>query len=141
MSKSRYEGLQNELCNFSPVCCFFLTLLSIAEDWKADNKIEPATVDFIDALRSSRKNGWLGIDNMMYNDVKLLEYLTGAKVTKRVVTDPSGPIDVADDEYSAAKYRKGSNTHFRRRYFDVFNGSQTVAKGKLEAVYIYKIWR
>lgn len=137
MSKSKYENIQTELCNFIPVACFFLSLLSVAEDFQADNGKTPST-DFIDAFRTARKNGWLGIDNMMYNDVKLLEYLTGAKVTKRIVK-PEQELTVANNEYTITKYKKGFNTHFRRRYFDVYKNSQTVSKGKLDSIYVYKM--
>lgn len=136
MSKSRYEGLQNELMRFVPECCFFLTLLSIAEDYRADHGIEDTKTDFVGAFRKARSSGWLGVDNMMYNDVALLEWLTGAKVTK-YVTKPEQVLNVAANEYTAAKYRNGLTTHFRRRSYDVYKDSKTVAKGKLEAVYVY----
>lgn len=136
MSKSRYEGLQNELMRFIPESCFFLSLLSVAEDYRADRG-QIVKVDFIDAFRMARNRGWLGIDNMMYNDVAFLEHLTGHTVEKRVVK-PEQELFVASNEYTIAKYRKGSVTHFRRRGYDVYTGSQTVAKGKMEAVYVYR---
>lgn len=136
MSKSRYEGLQNELMRFIPESCFFLSLLSVAEDYKSDRGMI-GKVDFVDAFRTARSKGWLGIDNMMYNDVAFLEHLTGHAVEKRVVK-PEQELTVANNEYTIAKYRKGSITHFRRRGYDVYTGSQTVAKGKMEAVYVYK---
>lgn len=136
MSKSRYEGLQNELIRFIPESCFFLSLLSVAEDYLADTG-KPCKVDFIDAFNTARKNGWLGIDNIMYNDKMLLQHLTGVVVKKRVA-QPQEVLSISDNEYTIAKYRKGSVTHFRRRSYDVYTNSQTVAKGKLEAVYIYQ---
>lgn len=136
MSRKRYEGLQNELMRFIPESCFFLSLLSVAEDYKTDHGTI-GKVDFIDAFRTARERGWLGIDNMMYNDVALLEYLTSHSVEKRVVKAEQ-ELTVANNEYTVAKYRKGSITHFRRRGYDVYTGSQTVAKGKMEAVYVYK---
>lgn len=136
MSKSRYEGLQNDLMRFIPESCFFLSLLSVAEDYRADRG-QMVKVDFIDAFHTARSKGWLGIDNMMYNDVAFLEHLTGHTVEKRVVK-PEQELFVASNEYTIAKYRKGSITHFRRRGYDVYTGSQTVAKGKMEAVYVYK---
>lgn len=136
MSRKRYEGLQNELMRFIPESCFFLSLLSVAEDYKTDHGMI-GKVDFIDAFRTARERGWLGIDNMMYNDVALLEYLTSHSVEKRVVKAEQ-ELTVANNEYTVAKYRKGSVTHFRRRGFDVYTSSQTVAKGKMEAVYVYK---
>lgn len=136
MSRTRYEGLQNELIRFIPESCFFLSLLSVAEDYRADRG-QIVKVDFIDAFRTARERGWLGIDNMMYSDVALLEYLTGHTVDKRIVK-PEQELNVLANEYTIAKYRKGAITHFRRRGYDVYNGSQTVAKGKLDSVYVYK---
>lgn len=145
MSRRRYDNIQKELMAFIPESCFFLSLLSVAEDVMADTgkfdsvQLPPGgeKVDLIGAFIEARKRGWLGKDNIMYNDVALLQCLTGVRVTKRVVA-PEEQLDVAPNEYTITKYRRGSMTHFRRRGYDVYDGSQTVAKGKLEAVYVYK---
>lgn len=137
MSRSRYENVQKELMAFIPESCFFLSLLSVAEDFNMDSKHGFVPSDLVGAFKEARKAGWLGKDNIMYNDIALLQYLTGVRVTKRVVK-PEEQLDVAPNEYTITKYRKGSMTHFRRRGYDVYDGSQTVSKGKLEAVYVYK---
>ena len=74
---------------------------------------------------------------MMMNDVALLECLTSDKVTKRIA-EPTEVLDVAANEYTVAKWRFGSKTHFRRRLYDVYNDSVTVRRGSLEAVYVYR---
>lgn len=137
MSQSKYEGIQNELMDFVPVSCFFLSLLSVAEDYNEDYGTRKS-VDFIDAYRAARKNGWLGKDFMMYNDVALLEYLTGKKPVKKVYEGNSlTDMNVASNEYTVTKYAKGKMTHFRRRGYDVYLNSNTVKNGNLVAVYKY----
>lgn len=137
MSQSKYEGIQNELMDFVPVSCFFLSLLSVAEDYNEDYGTRKS-VDFIDAYRTSIKNGWLGKDFMMYNDVALLEYLTGKKPVKKVYEGNSlTDMNVASNEYTVTKYAKGKMTHFRRRGYDVYLNSNTVKNGNLVAVYKY----
>lgn len=140
MSRSRYEHVQDRLMKLIPESCFFLTLLSIAEDRLFDRgeRIEDTRIDFIGAYLEATARGWLReSDNMMMNDVAFLECLTGDKVTKRIA-EPTEVLDVADNEYTAAKWRLGSKTHFRRRLYDVYNDSVTVKRGSLEAVYVYK---
>lgn len=140
MSRSKYEGLQNKLIQFVPESCFFLTLLSIADDYNADFKTG-RNFDLTDALNMALNEGWLGAkDNLMYNDVALLSHLTGCKVAKRTMGEAAFTgYTVLPEEYTAVKWRRGRNTHFRRRAYDVYADSQTVAKGSIEAVYIYKI--
>lgn len=140
MSRTKYEGLQNKLMQIAPESCFFLTLLSIADDYNADFKTGRA-FDLTDALNTALKEGWLGAkDNLMYNDVALLEALTGAHVEKQVMDAAAfSGRTVQANEYTAVKWRRGRSTHFRRRGYDVYAGSQTVAKGGIEAVYLYRI--
>lgn len=138
MSRSKYENIQSDLMAFIPEACFFLSLLSVAEDMITDFGIVRESPDLIDAYRKARTEGWLGKDNIMYNDVALLSYLTGKKVTKKVLM-PNPVLDVAKNEYTIAKYAKGSATHFRRRGYDVYANSKTVAKGQLVAIYMYKL--
>lgn len=138
MSKSKYENIQSELCAFIPDSCFFLSLLSVADDIIQDFGLVRKAPDLIDSFRIARKNGWLGIDNIMYNDVALLAYLTGKRVTKKVL-EGTAVIDVAKNEYTIAKYAKGKNTHFRRRGYDVYANSKTVNTGKLVAIYLYTV--
>ncbi len=139
MSRTKYEGLQNRLMQIAPESCFFLTLLSIAEDFNADFRTG-RTFDLADALNKALQQGWLGAkDNMMYNDVALLEWLTGRPAEKQVMDAAQfSGYTVQANEYTAVKWRKGKGTHFRRRTYDVYKGSQTVARGSIEAIYIYR---
>ena len=132
MSRSRYENIQSDLMAFIPESCFFLSLLSVAED--VTNK----PTDFIGAYKRAKDEYWLGKDNMMYNDTKLLEWLTGKKVTKEVHMGPLNGRTIADNEYTICKYRRGSMTHFCRRGYDVYKDSLTVLKGRLDSIYIYR---
>lgn len=140
MSRTKYQGFQNKLMQIAPESCFFLTLLSIAEDYNADFSTG-RTFDLADALNVSLEKGWLGAsDNLMYNDVALLSHLTGCKVAKRTMSAAEFTgYTVLQEEYTAVKWRRGRNTHFRRRAYDVHTNSQTVAKGSIESIYVYKI--
>ena len=140
MSRSKYEGFQNKLSRIAPESCFFLTLLSIAEDYNEDYRTGRQG-DLADALNMSLEKVWLGAkDNLMYNDVALLSYLTGKPVAKRSMrADEFSGYTVAGNEYTAVKWRRGKATHFRRRGYDVYDGSQTVAKGCIDSVYVYRI--
>lgn len=131
MKESRYAGSQNLLWNIKS-SCFFLCLLSIAEEF-CDKKI-----DLIDVTRYCLKKGW--IDNEFYvkNDCAILSWLTGKKVGKMTV-EKCGIL--RDNQYSIMKYvnEEGTSNHFKRRYFDVYDGSYTVRNGKLLCYYIYTI--
>ena len=77
-------------------------------------------------------------DYWVKNDCKLLEILTGKKVSKRQ-SQKCGILE--DNEYSIAKWlnKQGTANHFRRRYFDVYTDSKTVKEGTLVCYYIYTI--
>lgn len=129
--KSRYEGLQNRLWGIREGC-FFITLLSIAEEFNR------RPVDFVDAVNMSFAKGWVKPDYTVVNDTAILSWLTGRKVTKEVV-DRCGVVK--GNQYSVAKHvnREGTAYHFRRRYFDVYEGSVTVRDGHVMCYYIYTI--
>ena len=110
--------------------CFFLCLLSVAEEY---NK---SKVDLLDAAKYCMDKGWIDAEYFVSNDVKVLEYLTNKKVVKSVL-DKVGIL--ADNVYSIVKYEYDGGNHFRRRYFDVYNDSITVERGRIVAYYVYKI--
>ena len=110
--------------------CFFLSLLSVAEEY---NK---SKVDLLDAARYCMEKGWIDAEYFVSNDVKVLEWLTGKKVRKNVV-DKVGIL--AANVYSIEKWEWNGGNHFRRRGFDVYEGSQTVAKGDRVCYYVYTI--
>lgn len=129
--KSRYEGIQNKLWNMREGC-FFLSLLSIAEEFNGKK------IDLIDAVNMAFDNKFVTSDYTVKKDCELLSKLTGRKVTKKV-TSVCGILD--DNEYSIVKYlnKEKTTNHFRRRYFDVYVNSMTVKEGTLISYYIYTI--
>lgn len=129
--KSRYEGIQNKLWDIREGC-FFLSLCSIAEEYLQRK------IDLIDAVNMAFEKNLVSSDYWVKNDCKLLEILTGKKVSKRQ-SQKCGILE--DNEYSIAKWlnKAGTANHFRRRYFDVYTDSKTVKDGSLVCYYIYTI--
>ena len=127
--KSRWWNSQRVLWNMKSAC-FFLSLLSIAEEYNE------AKVDLLDAARHCMEKGWIDAEYFVSNDVKVLEWLTGKRVRKSVV-DKVGIL--ADNVYSIEKWEWNGGNHFRRRGFDVYEGSQTVEKGNRVCYYVYTI--
>lgn len=130
---SRYEDSQRLLWGIKEGC-FFLTLLSIAEEERKRIGMDPK-IDLIEAVKECRKRNWIDADFFILNDCAILSFFTGERCTRRK-SPTIGKL--ADNEYSLEKWTRGENTHFRRRYFDVYNNSVTVAQGTRECYYIYK---
>ena len=128
---SRYENSQRLLWNMK-YACFFLSLLSIAEE--ATEK----KVDLLDAARYCKEKGWIDDEFTVLYDCKILSWLTGKKVTKSAV-DKLGIVK--GNQYTIEKWlaKDGRGNHFRRRYFDVYNGSVTVRDGTLMCYYLYTV--
>ena len=126
---SRYQNSQRVLWNMKSAC-FFLSLLSIAEEY-TDEK-----VDLLDAARHCMEKGWIDAEYFVSNDRKILEWLTGKKVRKDVMNKVG---ILSDNMYSIEKWEWNGGNHFRRRYFDVYEGSQTVEKGNRVCYYVYSI--
>jgi hypothetical protein len=114
--------------------CFFLCLLSVAEEERKRMDWAVPKVDFLDAVRTCMNKGWLKNDFTVTNDCKILEYLTGEKVTKEVVQDVGV---VKSNQYTVEKWIWGDRTHFRRRGWDVYRNSQTVKNGYRMCTYKY----
>lgn len=125
--KSRYEGIQNYIMH-SNESCFFLSLLSVAEEYLGKE------LDFLDMVRICMDRGWLWKDFTVADDCKVLTLLTGRKVTKEVVQDVG---IVKANQYTIEKWAWGSKTHFRRRGWDVYKDSQTVKHGVRQCYYKY----
>lgn len=132
--KSRYEGSQNLLWNIKSAC-FFLCLLSIAEEYL--NK----KIDLIDATRYCLEKGWIDEEFYIKNDCAILSWLVGKKVSKKTVESIERWGILLDNQYSVVKYvnPEGTGYHFRRRGFDVYENSYTVREGRLLCYYIYTI--
>lgn len=135
--KSRYDGIQNYIMH-ADESCFFLSLLSVAEEERERRRMSPVKVDFIDAVRTCMDRGWLKNDFTVIDDCRILGWLTGCKVTKEVCDHCYA---LRGCQYSIAKYGRSVNnelhTHFRRRYFDVYTNSVTVKEGTLMCYYVY----
>ena len=137
--KSRYEGIQNYIMHANE-SCFFLSLLSVAEEelsferkrrgW-VDSEIP---IDFLDTVRVCMAKGWLKNDFTVVNDCAILSWLTGEKVAKEVVQDVG---IVKGNQYTIEKWAWGYKTHFRRRGWDVYKNSQTVKNGYRMCTYKY----
>ena len=131
--KSRYEDSQRLLWNMQ-YACFFLTLLSIAEE------ILKREVDLIDSTRHCREQGWIDDEFTVKDDCKILSWLVGQKVRKDTFKSLDG-INVGDDQYTLEKWisKDGKSNHFKRRYFDVYNNSRTVREGRFVCYYMYTV--
>ena len=130
---SRYDGIQNYIMR-ADESCFFLCLLSIAEEERERSGMVPIRVDFLDTLRHCTDRDWLWRDCTVADDCKILSFLTGKKVTKEVVQDVG---IVKANQYTVEKWVWGDRTHFRRRGWDVYRNSQTVRNGYRMCTYKY----
>ena len=131
--KSRYDGIQNYIMH-ADESCFFLCLLSVAEEEHKRRFGAPEEIDFLDAVRACMDKGWLKNDFTVVSDCKILSWLTGADVTKEVVQDAG---IVRGNQYTIEKWVCGNGTHFRRRGFDVYSNSRTVREGYRMCYYKY----
>lgn len=132
--KSRFEDSQRVLWNMNEAC-FFLTLLSIAEEERCRQGWTEPFIDILSAARDCMKKGYIGQDYFVNNDCAVLEYLTCTKCTKEVVQDCG---IVHDNQYTLEKWiNMEGSMHFKRRYFDVYSNSQTVKHGVLMCYYKY----
>ena len=129
--KSRYEDSQRVLWHMQDAC-YFLCLLSIAEEY-LDEK-----VDLLDAARHCMEQGWMKADFFINEPTEILKYLCKAKDVKWRMVQNVGLLK--DNEYSLEKWKCGVKTHFRRRYFDVYNNSTIVKDGSMMCYYVFKIY-
>ena len=128
--KSRYEDAQRVLWNIREGC-YFLCLLSMAEEYLGER------VDLIDAARHCMEHGWITDDYYVNAPEEILKYLCKAKSVRWRMVQKVGLLK--DNEYSLEKWKCGEKTHFRRRYFDVYNDSKTVKEGEFVCYYIFTI--
>jgi hypothetical protein len=128
---SRYEDSQRILWNMKSAC-FFLSLLSIAEE------VTGRQVDLLDAARHCQRMDWCDREFTIKYDCKILSWLTGRKVCKEVWDECKY---VRSNQYTIEKWlaKDGKSNHFRRRYFDVYEGSVTVRDGTLMCYYVYTV--
>ena len=131
--RSRYEGIQNYIMH-ADESCFFLSLLSVAEEERLRRYKTYEEINFLDAVRMCIDKKLLLSDFTVYDDCKILSLLTGVKVTKEVVQNVG---IVKGNQYTIEKWAWGYKTHFRRRGWDVYKNSQTVKNGYRMCTYKY----
>lgn len=129
--KTRYTGIQTIFKALGAEGCFFLCLLSIAEETLGKE------IDTINAIRQCLKNKLIRKNDFwVYDSAGVLELLTGLKWTKKEVKElPS----LSNNDYSVCKYYnpKTKLTHFRRRGFDTWDLSITVRDGYIQSYYLF----
>ena len=137
-TKERYEGLQTLALQLFASGCHFLTLCSIADEYRYDHGLP--YIDLIWAIRTCQERQL--IDNEFYvkdNGCKILKLLTDGKKWTRKDVEKLGVI--GDNDYTEAEWfnpRTGF-THFRRRYFDTLDNSITVAEGFIKQYRVYTV--
>lgn len=136
--RERYENLQTELLALHKDGCHFLTLCSIADEYRHDHGLE--YIDLIWAIRTCTSKGL--IDGEFYvkdNGCKILSLLTDGKKWTRKDVEILPPI--RDNDYTEAEYfnPRTQFTHFRRRYFDTLRDSVTVKEGYIRKYRIYTV--
>lgn len=129
---SRYEDSQRVLWHMQDAC-YFLCLLSIAEEY-LDKK-----VDLLDSARYCMKQGWINKDFFVNDPERILKWLCDASDVRWKMVQSVGILK--DNEYSLEKWKCGEKTHFKRRYFDVYNDSSTVKNGVRLGYYVFTIIR
>lgn len=136
--KERYEGLQTFFLSMHHNSCHFLTLCSIADEYRADHGL--GYIDFVEAIRLVQSKGLM--DNECYikdDGCKILSLLTNGKKWTRKDVEVLPPI--GDNDYTEAIYfnPRTQFKHYRRRYFDTLVDSVTVKEGSIIQYRIYTV--
>ena len=131
--RSRYEGIQNYVMSARD-SCFFLSLLSVAEEERDRRGVRNPQLDFLDSIRKCIDKKYIGYDYFVRDDCAILTLLTGFKCTKEVVQEVG---IVKANQYTIEKWVRGDKTHFRRRGWDVYKNSDTVRYGYRMCTYKY----
>lgn len=138
--RERYQGLQSLAQSLHDDGCHFLTLCSIADEYRFDHDIP--YIDLIWAIRTLRSKGLIDDSFYVHDDgCRVLSILTeGKKWTRKDVV--SLPV-IYDNDYTEAVYFNPRTQfhHFRRRSIDTLNYSVTVAEGYIESYRIYTVER
>ena len=136
--RERYENLQTELLALHKDGCHFLTLCSIADEYRYDHGLP--YLDFIWAYRTCQSKGLITRDCYVNDDgCGILSLLTDGKKWTRKDVEKVGQVN--DNDYTEAVYFNPRTRfhHFRRRYFDTLVHSVTVEEGYIESVRIYTV--
>lgn len=136
--KERYEGFQTLALQLHKSGCHFLTLCSIADEYRHDRGLP--YIDLIWAIRTCQSKGL--IDNEFYvkdDGTKVLSLLTDGRKWTRKDVEKLGQI--RDNDYTEAEWFNPCTgfTHFRRRYLDTLSDSITVAEGYIKRYRVYTV--
>lgn len=129
-SEARYKGAQSLCKVLGSDGCYVLCLLSIAEDATGQQ------FDLLDTVRLLLSKGIIREDMYVLDAPRFLQLLTGHEWRRLPDRKVLGPV--AENEYSIEKYRNGSAVHFRRRPYDVYTNSVTVAMGEIDCYYVFE---
>lgn len=136
--KERYEGLQTLFLKAHESSCHFLTLCSIADEYRHDHSLP--YIDLIEAIRTCVSKGLIDGEFYVKDDgTNILSLLTDGKKWTRKDVETLGQIN--DNDYTEAVYYNPRTQfkHFRRRYFDTLSDSITVKEGSIIQYRIYTV--
>lgn len=141
--KAKYIGIQSairnnasDLASMGDNCCLFLTLCSIAEEYNESHH-NGRRVDIIRCYIDWRARGWLEDEFYCVEQEAMLESVTGVRWHKAVMSEL--PCPVPDAMYTAEHWKSDvtKGEHFKRRWGDTFNASETVRTGRIVEYYTY----
>lgn len=136
--RERYEGLQTLFRAAHESSCHFLTLCSIADEYRYEHNMP--YIDLLWAIRVCQSKGLID-DEFFVNDdgTHVLSLLTDGKKWTRKDVEVLPPI--GDNDYTEALYYNPRTKfkHFRRRYFDTLESSVTVKEGSIIQYRIYTV--
>lgn len=136
--RERYEGLQTLFKVAHESSCHFLTLCSIADEYRYEHNMP--YIDLLWAIRTCQSKGLIDGEFYVNDDgTNVLSLLTDGKKWIRKDVEVLPPI--GDNDYTEALYYnpRTTFTHFRRRYFDTLESSVTVKEGSIIQYRIYTV--
>ncbi len=141
--KQKYIGLQTKLKIsadqiklFGDYSCLFLCLCSIAEEYNESHH-NSYRVDILSDYIACRSKGWIGDEFYIKNSPAILQYLTGVEWTRTI--SESLPKTIPDNMYTVEHWYNPATTfdHFKRRWGDTLESSNTVKNGFLKEYYCF----
>lgn len=136
--RKRYEGIQTILKACGDEGCHFLTLCTIADEWRHEHNLP--FIDLIGTIRLLQSKELMTSDFFINDDgTKVLSLLTDGKKWTRKDVEKLPPI--GDNDYTEAIYfnPRTQLRHYRRRYMDTLKYSVTVEEGYIESYRIYTV--
>lgn len=136
--KERYDGLQTLFLAAHQGACHFLTLCSIADEYRHDHDMP--YVDLIWAIRVCRSRQLIDDEFYVLDDgTNVLKLLTNGKKWTRKDVEKLG--EIRDNDYTEAEWfnPRTGYTHFRRRYVDTLRDSVTVKEGYIKKYRVYTV--